>query len=113
MIDYLFYLVLAFAFYVSLPTAAVAGYAMGLLVAYFFIAYKVMNDGWLSDRRHYEAILFLISGLLGMLLTYCSASALLGLIGDRTHFIKLGAAGVSFFGVYLFRLVVVFRRGSA
>lgn len=45
-----------------------------------------------------------------MVMTYLTALTLLKLVGDRPHVIKIGAAGVSFFAVYLFRLLVVFRR---
>lgn len=112
-VDYLAYLGFAFLLSIPLPIAAVFGYAIGLFVAYFLIAHRVMNDGWLRDRRHFEAILFFLSGILGMVMTYGTALMLLSLLGDRPHVIKVGAAGVSFLSVYLFRQWVVFRRKYA
>lgn len=108
-VDYLAYL--AFAVWLSVPLAiaAVMGYAVGLVVAYFLIAYRVMNDGWLRTRRHYEGLLFLASGVLGMAVTYVFATSMVKFLGDSVHWVKIGAAGASFFSVYFFRRFVVFR----
>lgn len=93
----------------DLPTAAVAGYAVGLVVAYFLISQGVFTNGWLRERRKIEALLFALSGLLGIGLTYVSVALFVMLFGESVHGAKLVAVAISFAGVYLFRKTVVFR----
>jgi len=89
--------------------ASVFGYLFGMIVAYILIRDNVFNDGWLEDKKKLEFMLFLLSGLLGLALTYGSVRCVVYMIGERINLAKLVAVGVSFVGVYFFRKFVVFR----
>jgi len=108
-VDYGCYWVLATNGLMSLPLAAVAGYSAGLVVAYFLIAEKVFKDGWLNHNKKLEFLLFVTSGLWGILLTYITVWTFILIIGERINMAKLTAVVVSFVGVYIFRKLVVFR----
>lgn len=108
LVDYSCYWALAGLLGIQLALAALAGYCAGLVVAYLIISRKVFAEGWLRSRRYHEAALFLLSGLLGMALTYSSVAFYVNQIGDQVHGAKLSAAAVSFVGVYAFRRFIVF-----
>lgn len=108
-IDYAVYWLLATESSLGLPTSAVIGYGSGLIVAYVLMVNKVFKNGWLGDRKRIEFLMFLASGLLGMLLTYSSVSIAIVIIGQKPTLSKACAVTVSFIGVYLFRKLVVFR----
>lgn len=111
-IDYAVYWLLATQSSLGLPTSAVIGYGSGLVVAYALMANKVFKNGWLSDRKRIEFLMFVASGLLGMLLTYSAVSIAIVMIGQKPTLAKAYAVAVSFAGVYLFRKLVVFRRAQ-
>ena len=108
-VDYGCYWLLATNDLMSLPSAAVTGYSAGLVVAYFLIADKVFKDGWLNKSKKLEFLLFVASGLLGILLTYATVWTFILIIGERVNMAKLSAVVVSFVGVYIFRKLVVFK----
>jgi putative flippase GtrA len=107
--DYLVYWFLATRSIVTVSLASVFGYLFGMIVAYILIRDNVFNDGWLEDKKKLEFMLFLLSGLLGLALTYGSVRCVVYMIGERINLAKLVAVGVSFVGVYFFRKFVVFR----
>ncbi len=109
-VDYGTYWVLVTQGLTTLPTGAVLGYSAGLVLSYFLISGKVMNDGWLKERKKVEFILFALSGLLGIGLTYIAIKLAVAIMGERIFFAKLFAVGISFIGVYIFRSAIVFRR---
>jgi putative flippase GtrA len=108
-VDYGCYWILASNQLLDLPKAAVVGYTVGLIIAYFLIADRVFQNGWLKDKKHIEAFLFLLSGLLGIILTYIVVKVVLLIFGERINLAKLIAVGVSFIGVYIFRKFYVFK----
>ena len=108
-VDYGCYWALGAYQIMDLSAAAVVGYALGLVVAYFLISRTIFVDGWLRDKKQYEILLFGLSGLLGIALTYSSVLLFVSIFGEYIHGAKLVAVGISFFGVYLFRRCVVFR----
>lgn len=107
-IDYSMYWFLASHAGVKLEVAAVAGYLTGLVAAYFMISRKVFADGWLREKRHAEALLFALSGLLGVSLTYITIYLYVQIVGEQMHGAKLVAVAVSFFSVFVFRKFAVF-----
>lgn len=109
LVDYGCYFFLANNQLLDLPRAAVVGYTLGLIVAYFLIADKVFQNGWLKNKKHIEAFLFLLSGLLGIILTYSAVKVVLLFFGERIILAKLIAVVVSFIGVYIFRKFYVFK----
>lgn len=109
-VDYSCYWFLAENHILSQPTAAVVGYLIGLIVAYLLIAGRIFQDGWLKNKKHYELMLFLVSGILGTALTYLAVLLYGHIIRENVHEAKIVAIGVSFTGVYAFRKLVVFRR---
>jgi putative flippase GtrA len=112
-VDYGSYLVIAKTTNITLPTAAAMGYSVGLIAAYFLIAGPVFKDGWLRKKKLFESGLFLVSGLLGVTLTFLTVYLYVSAFGERLHSSKLIAITVSFVGVYLFRKYVVFRQSTA
>ena len=109
-VDYCIYRVVAQYWRVALPKAAVIGYLGGLIVAYFLIGKGVFREGWLKDRRIYESLLFVCSGLLGLAITYLVVAAYVYLFGPMLNEAKIVAALCSFLGVYLFRKFLVFKK---
>jgi len=112
-VDYGSYWLLATGTDLALPVAASIGYGIGLIVAYFLIAGRVFEDGWLRNKRVLEVTLFLLSGLLGVFLTYGTVAMYINLFGEHLHGPKLLAISISFIGVYIFRKYVVFRQSTA
>lgn len=112
-VDYGCYWLLVTNRFLDLPKSAVVGYIAGLVVAYYLIADKVFKDGWLKDRKRIEVALFLLSGLLGIVLTYITVKVTILLFGERINLAKISAVGVSFIGVYITRKYVVFRKLSS
>ena len=109
-IDYSCYWILVEYHFLSQPNAAVVGYLLGLVVAYFLLIAHVFQDGWLREKKHYESMLFLFTGLVGAACTYMTVFLYLNLIGKQSHLAKLIAIGVSFFIVYLLRKFIVFKK---
>ncbi len=108
-VDYSTYWAIASRNILDLPLAAVLGYTSGLVIAYVLMTRNVFKDGWLQDKKHIEFLMFLISGGLGMLLTYGVVWLVVENIGDSPLIAKTLAVAVSFAGVYLFRKLVIFR----
>jgi len=106
-VDYASYILLVKSIGMSLPSAAVAGYTIGLILAYFLISKKVLSNSRYKEQKR-QFVLFLVSGALGVGLTYSSSAIAIALWGNVLHIAKLAAVTVSFFGVYLFRKLVVF-----
>jgi len=111
-LDYTVYWSLVKQLGFEISTAASVGYLCGLAVTYGLMSRKVFSPGWLSGRRTVEAVLFALSGLLGLCLTFATALLVDRWLGAGLHQAKLAAIFVSFFSVYLFRRFVVFRPPS-
>lgn len=109
LVDYGTYWALAQNNLMQLTAAASVGYIGGLVVAYFLISEKVFSDGWLKEKRAYEMLLFALSGVLGIALTYISVALYVNTFGESIHGAKFFAVSVSFVSVYLFRKLFVFR----
>jgi len=109
-VDYVCYWLLVTNRLLDLPQSAIIGYIAGLIVAYFLIANNVFKDGWLKDQKRIEIILFLFSGLLGIILTYITVKVVVLLFGERMNLAKINAVGISFIGVYIARKYFIFRK---
>lgn len=107
--DYCVYLLLLDHTILSVPYAAIAGYAFGIFVSYYFIKFKVFGNGWLSSKPSWEFTLFCFSGVLGLLVTYIATTFVVHYFGPRPQLAKLVAVFLSFFAVFFFRKLVVFR----
>lgn len=112
-IDYGVYWWLVQATDLTLPQAAVFGYLAGLVVAYFLISRHIFSDGWLKNKKFFEAVLFASSGLFGTVVTYATVKLYTVLIAEDANGAKLSAIGVSFFSVYVYRRFLVFRKGRS
>ena len=110
--DYIVYIVSIKNNLFSIPQSASIGYLSGLIISYYLISNKVFKEGWLRENRLKEKILFAISGLLGVLITYASSFIILFLKVENVHSIKLFAIINSFTGVYLFRKFIVFKKNK-
>ena len=108
-IDYSCYWLLVSNNFLDLPKAAVVGYIVGLFAAYFLISGKVFKNGWLKNKKYIEVLLFFLSGLLGITLTYFVVKTVVLIFGEKINLAKLAAVMVSFFGVYLFRKKIIFK----
>ncbi len=106
-VDYSIYILLEKLYKFSIPTSAVFGYLTGLMLAYFLVSKFVFQGTRLQAKRN-EFILFLASGLFGVILTFCTAS-LVSLFSENIHIPKLTSVVISFLGVYIFRKFIVFR----
>ena len=111
-LDYSVYWLLAGPFGVSIGISAMAGYAIGMLLAYLLMTFGVFSNTDGRRRRAAEAMLFIVSGMLGLGLTYVVATTVSLLTDENLHAAKLAAVAVSFVAVYLFRRFVVFRSGA-
>ena len=109
-LDYAVYWLLAGR--LGIGPAAAVGYAVGLVLAYVLMSFGVFAHRARTRRRRSQAALFLVSGLIGLALTYVTATLVSRLTGGNLHAAKLTAVATSFVTVYLFRKFVVFG-GSA
>ena len=107
--DYLIYFFIAKHTLLELGAASIFGYCSGLFVSYFFISKRVFIEGWLRKRRFLEIMLFGLSGLLGLILTYSSVTFYSIVINKNIHEAKFFAIPISFIGVYFFRKYFVFK----
>lgn len=112
-LDYGVYWLLAGGLGIDVGPAAALGYAVGMLLAYLLLSAGVFRGRWLSGRRGIEATLFVLSGLVGLVLTFVTATLVHQLAGGSLHVAKFAAVAVSFVTVYLIRKFVVFRRPGA
>jgi putative flippase GtrA len=108
-VDYIIYRVNARYGNLALPEAAVAGYLGGLIVAYFLIGEGVFKEGWLKEKKLFEALLFIVSGLIGIAITYLTVTVFVYLFGSHPNQAKIVAVIFSFVSVYLFRKFFVFK----
>ena len=109
LVDYSTYWFLAHNKFMELTFAGSTGYTFGLVVAYLLISNKVFNNGWLKKHRIYELLLFIISGILGLAITYFTISLYVTRFGENLHEAKLLAITFSFICVYIFRKFIVFN----
>lgn len=109
-LDYSVYWALAGWFGVSIGAAAAIGYGAGLLLAYLLLSNGVFPRRWLAGRRGIEVALFALSGAIGLVLTYVTATLVDRLAGGNLHAAKLSAVAASFVSVYLIRKFIVFRQ---
>lgn len=108
LVDYGVYWLLAALGGMALGPAAAVGYIIGMAVSYLLLTQLVFLRRRHAGRPAYEVWLFIVSGLLGVTLTYVTVSVLSSLAGADLHRAKLAAVAVSFVAVYLFRKHVVF-----
>lgn len=108
-LDYAIYWLLVAKFGIAIGPAAAAGYVVGLLLAYVLMTFGVFARRSRPRSRLSEAALFVLSGLLGLGLTFATATLVSNLTNGNLHAAKLAAVGTSFGAVYLFRKFVVFR----
>jgi putative flippase GtrA len=110
--DFLCYLFLVQTTTFSFSKDAVVSYVFGLLISYVLLIKFVFPNSWLMQRRHFEIMLFCISGILGSLVTFCASKLSLFILEGRYIISKIAAASLSFVVVYIFRTFVVFRERS-
>jgi len=73
---------------------------------------NVFADGWLRNRRIIEIMLYGLSGIIGLSLTFTSVTFYSVVIGKNIHEAKFFAIPISFIGVYAFRKYFVFKHKS-
>jgi putative flippase GtrA len=112
MVDLFVYWLLVVFYFVAVPEAATVGYCIGLIVAYFLISGRVFRGGWLQENKKYEFSMFILSGLFGVSITYLCVFLSNEVVGLDYFISKALAVGVSFCSVFVFRKIVVFRRGN-
>lgn len=112
-LDYGIYFSLVGMTQLELPLAAAIGYSGGLSLAYFLMTRLVFERRWLEKNQALEMTMFLMSGALGISITYVAVAGYTFLVGPETFNAKSLAVVVSFFSVYLFRKWFVFRTLSA
>lgn len=108
-IDYCVYLLILYVTSLSVPQAAVLGYLVGMVVSYILLKFKVFKEGWLSESPRTEFVLFLFSGIIGLVTTYFVTAYTIFLLGQRPQLAKIVAVIFSFVTVYFFRKSIVFR----
>ena len=109
-VDYLSYWIIFSVSNISLASSATIGYGTGLIISYFLIAGHVFKDGWLKKKKLLEIVLFIFSGMLGMIITYFTVLLYVYLLEEHVHISKLIAIFFSFILVYFFRKYVVFHK---
>ena len=90
------------------PVAGIAGYLAGLLVNYSLSSRYVFDlaHSLKSDQRRFAE--FLLTGLLGLIITACVIGILTEVCGAPAIIAKAAAVGVSFAAVFAMRRAVVF-----
>ncbi len=94
---------------VSPARAAVLGYTVGLIVAYWQMKKRIFQCGWLQDQRKSEFLMFGLSGLLGIGITFSTVQVGTSWLNQSATHSKAVAVVLSFASVYLFRKYFVFR----
>ena len=107
--DYIFYMLSIYTFALNIPVAASLSYSLGMLVSYFLMSLYVFTDGWLKERRTFEALLFVLSGIIGAILTYISSYTFVLCFGSQVQLAKITSVVISFFVVFIIRKHFVFR----
>lgn len=95
--------------HLSAPNAAVIAYALGLLLAYQQMKKRIFKSGWLNDHRKSEFFMFLLSGVLGVAVTYLVVYFGTNVAGESASTSKAAAVAFSFVSVFLFRKYLIFR----
>ena len=104
--DYIFYIYLIYAFNFIQQIAGTVSYFSGLMISFLLIYFFNKKEGWKVINKKEGILLFMISGLIGSLITLAS------LITYNYYFIaavhhpmygKIFASLFSFLSVYLFR----------
>lgn len=108
-LDYSIYLI-SLELGLDAPISSIIGYVVGLVLAYVLMKNRVFKEGWLEEKRYLEFFGFLLSGVVGILLTYLAVFLTNALIPGSIHIAKINAVIISFVGVLLFRKCVVFRK---
>jgi len=109
-VDFSTYWALVRLFHITIPVAAGVGYSTGLVISYFFLVGYVFNNRWLEEKKGVEVILFVLSGGLGVVITYQSAFLYVKIAdGGNLYVAKLLTVCASFVSVFLFRKFIVFR----
>jgi putative flippase GtrA len=98
--------------HLSAPNAAVIAYVLGLLLAYQQMKKRIFKSGWLNDHRKSEFFMFLLSGVLGVAVTYLVVYFGTHVIGESASASKAAAVTLSFVSVFLFRKYLIFREQS-
>jgi putative flippase GtrA len=88
----------------------ILSYLSGLFLAYFLLKKYVFKSTWLKKRRLQEISLFIISGMIGSLVTYLTILIYKILLNSENHLAKIIASVISFFVVYFFRKFYVFKK---
>lgn len=92
--------------------AAALGYISGLLVHFLLSRRLVFGSLAVGKEGALEALGFLASGLAGLAITALTVWLISGVLGLGSVVAKIAAVGASFFGVYLLRSKIVFKRSS-
>lgn len=89
-------------------TASAFGYTCGLIFAYIYMKKFVFVDAKNERNKKSEILLFAVSGLVGICVTYITVYAWVGFVNDSLYLAKLFAVVLSFASVYVFRRAIVF-----
>ncbi len=108
-IDVIFYLFFLSFNVFDIPTSASVSYSVGVLYSYFIIRKSVFTNGWLRNKKSFEILLFIISALLGVFVTYVTSGLSVEYLGFYKEEAKMAAIFFSFLVTYLFRKFIVFR----
>ena len=106
-----FFLLYLIDYMPSLPRAGISifTYLLGSTLGYFLNKKYVFSPGWLKNRRNFELMLYIATGILGSLVTgmlfYFTAT--LGI--TNIVFQKMISAPISFIVVFLFRNYIIFK----
>jgi putative flippase GtrA len=106
--DYSIYWIIFSNHLLSQAYAASLSYLLGLLLAYFLLITFVFKKTRRKNKK-IETILFLISGLIGTLVTFITIKTYQHLYLTEAHLAKIIAISISFIIVYCFRKFFVFR----
>ncbi len=110
-IDYSTYIILINYKNIEIAEAAVIGYFVGFIFSYFLFSKVVFNVSNVNLTEKVKQIfLYLLSGFLGLAMTYVITSLSVLLIGNNIHMAKIIAVIISFIVVYLFRKYIVFKQ---
>lgn len=109
-LDYSIYYFLAKFHTINLPEASAAGYLTGFIYSYFMYLKLVFKDRVQGlILRCLQFLLYILSGFLGMFITFNVTKISLFLNLQNIHIIKIIAISLSFICVYFFRINIVFN----
>ena len=92
--------------------SAATGYSIGLIVAYTLMSGRLFKDSWLRENLVMERFLFIVSGFLGIFITYMTVALCMKFLTPDKFIAKALAVIFSFLTVLAFRRFVVFRKKS-